>query len=468
MVSRSLSSHREVPARLPLPLDLDRELFQGVFDMPATEARSLEYILPPGFAYSGTKSHVLLAACQPREKAREAKFEGVLRGRFTYHLLRYLRSVAATDHHPTTYATLVEEVSKILALGTTYADPASRGGQSDASDTFSQRPHCEGHHKHRILFTTEEEIRVDTFPLAYKPLQPERPHDGEALYVMAGSIQGVTTDTQFVYRYQFPGSIGLVNIALVPSAVDANRSQLERRGGIGWDLAPEDVLEKASLPENATVSVTTWDSMPMKIWCARGVPSAVPLEGARFARVAYHGDADASCSRYQQPGSYDIKYIFEKHDPLSVHFKGATPKLRLRTPITEDDAILNAIAKFNFHLYRYNVSSEMRQDLPFDVRLHPLQRRDKGGLHQILDFVDGQSDLLENAQRYRLHTDRRSTYSVYKDFEVKEAIITNLSPYYGLTVVNRSKFDLFVYVFYFDPADYSIAASNLSSFSVPA
>ncbi|KAI0717937.1 hypothetical protein C8Q72DRAFT_756661, partial [Fomitopsis betulina] len=34
-------------------------------------------------------------------------------------------------------------------------------------------------------------------------------------------------------------------------------------------------------------------------------------------------------------------------------------------------------------------------------------------------------------------------------------IITDLDPYYGLTLVNASDVDLFPYVFYFDPSDYN-------------
>lgn len=454
-----------VPARLPLPLDLDRELFQGVFEIPSTGARGFDLVLPSGFAYSGTKSHVLLAACQPNEKSREAKVGGMQRGRFTYHLLRYLRGVdATTDRVPVTYAALVEEVSKSLARETD-AEPAGRGSYSNASDSITQTPHCEGSHKHRILFSTEEEAPVDTFPLAYMPVQPGHPCDEEALYVMAGSMQGITEDTQFVYRYLIPDSNGFeafANIALISRTIEADRSRLSPVGTSG-DLAPETtrILQKEMLPEHAMVSIYTWGSKPMKIWCALEVPLAVPRERSKFERVEYHDDADVWCSRYQLDG-FAIKYLFQKRDPLSLHFNYTIPILQLSAPITQDDAVLDAIAKYNFHLYRYNASPAVRQDLQFDVRLHPLQSRDNGGLHSILDIAGGHdADLLAKGTSHRLRTDRSSTYNLYQGFEVKEAVISYLKPYYGLTVVNRSKLDLFVYVFYFDPADYSITASTL-------
>ena len=467
MLSRSLSSHNAVPARLPLPLDLDRELFQGVFDIPSIGARDVDLVLPSGFAYSGTKSHVLLAACQPKEKARETTVDGIHRGRFTYHLLNYLRDISTTPNYfPITYATLVEEVSKCLpqAAG---AKHASRVSQSSAPDAVAQQPLCEGRHKHRILFSTEEEAPINTFPLSYEPVSPGRPQDGEALYVKAGSIQGIVEDTRFVYRYLKPDTVGVeafVNITLAPAsdhdAVEADRSRLSPVGTI-WQLPPEKILAKESLSKHAVVSITTWGSKPMKIWCALGIPFAVPLERSRFERVGHPDDADVFCSLYQSAGSQTTEYLLEKRDPISLHFNSATPELLRSTPFTDDDAVLDAIAKFNFQLYWYNASPEVRQDLPFDVRLHPLKRNYNGGLQSILGIAgDLESDLLSNGTPHRIYTSRTFTYGLYRGFELQEAVVTDLDPYYGLTVVNRSKFDLFVYVFYFDPADYSITVST--------
>lgn len=457
--SRSLHS---VPPRLPLPLNLDRELFEGVFDTtPTDSARGIDLVLPSGFAYSGTKSHVLLAACQPKEKAREATFEGKQRGRFTYHLLRYLRDIATLNHPPMTYATLVEGVSKYMAQGPN-AEPVSRG-TSGASDPIGQHPLCEGRYKHRILFSTEEEARANSFPLAYMPVQPGQPQKGDALYVVAGSIQGVNENTQFMYRHRIPNTTAFetvthITLQVVPDTVETDRSQLRAIGTSG-DLAPQTALEKRSLPEHAMVTVSTWGLKSMRVWCARGVPLAVPRETARFERAAHSKLADVYCYEDRSNGS-ERKYIFKRRDPLSLLFTSATPKLSWPTPITEDATILDAIAKFNFHLYHHNESADVRQDLQFDVRIHPLRRRN-GGLHQIYEIAGGpESDLLANASPHHLPT-RHATYHMCGD-DVKEAIVTG-GECYGFTVVNRSDFNLFVY---FDPADYSIAVSQFPEQSV--
>ena len=44
---------------------------------------------------------------------------------------------------------------------------------------------------------------------------------------------------------------------------------------------------------------------------------------------------------------------------------------------------------------------------------------------------------------------------------VKEARIVDMDTTYGITVVNTSDIDMFVYVFYFDPVDYSIRVSKI-------
>ena len=114
--ARFLSSRNDQLAPRPaLPPGLDRELFKGVFDQDQdiVQDRYLSLVTPPGFAYRGEMSHVLLAACQSNEKAREHHDSGIPRGRFTSHLLQILRKVTPESgiSQSITYATLIEAVS---------------------------------------------------------------------------------------------------------------------------------------------------------------------------------------------------------------------------------------------------------------------------------------------------------------------------------------------------------------------
>ena len=119
LTSRSLP---ETPERLALPLDLDKEVLNqnplGTELAELIERGSGTFAVHPGFAYSGTRSHVLLAACQSQERALELKVsdQGIsrIRGRFTHHLLRYLREtgVPGMTSRGITYAVLTDEVAR--------------------------------------------------------------------------------------------------------------------------------------------------------------------------------------------------------------------------------------------------------------------------------------------------------------------------------------------------------------------
>lgn len=443
--SRSATSRGNLKDLPPLPRDLDKELFDGVFLEPRLEERNIDFKMPPSFAYSSTMSHVLLAACQPGQKAREGVFEGSQRGRFTYHLLHRLRGTPLSI----TYAALMDAVSKQLVIST-------EKSSTDADDTDVQRPHCEGKYKWRILFSTEEERPSESFALAYEPTQLVQTgaQNREALYVAVGTMRGACMDTTFVYRYpkHTEETASLGEVLLAPTKVEAKRSQVKVIEG---DPGP---VSKEGLGHVKTpmASVKTWGFQTMKIWCAEGVKLASPRD-ATAAAFGVGTDSDADISIYRTETGSDV---LEKHDPLAKHFTSSWPKVSFPDPITNNAVALEAIAKFNFHLYRFNPFSAVRQELQFDVQLHPLQLRENGGLHMIHDRIPGSNDLLSSALLHKFHSDRPSTYAICDD-GVKEATVTDTIPYYGVTVVNQSKFDLFVYVFYFSASDFSIAVSIL-------
>ncbi|KZV62932.1 hypothetical protein PENSPDRAFT_641580 [Peniophora sp. CONT] len=136
-----------------IPPTLDKDIWSKVPDDRAIAVAA-------GFAKSGSRSHVLLAACREVEKSHEENG----RGEFTRALLDTLRSVA-TD--------------KI-----TYQDLMQR-----LPDIPDQIPQCEGRNTDRLLFNAlaPSKGRV-VYPVAMK--------DGQ--YIMdGGSIHGVTDEAQF-------------------------------------------------------------------------------------------------------------------------------------------------------------------------------------------------------------------------------------------------------------------------------
>ena len=459
----------EAPKRLALPLDLDMAVLHQEPYPAALIARGLGKLsVYPGFAYSGTKSHVLLAACQSQEKAVELRVshQGVtrIRGRFTHHLLKYLREMGPLEiiSRSMTYAALADEVARrmnstgpaALLKGAprigTIPDPYDECIRSD-----SQRPHCEGSHRSRIVFSTEDTKHSNSFSLTYGCADDRSTE--EALYVAAGTMHGVVAgegdscSTIFTYRH--------------PSARDVM-------------LAPVEVGDSYSKLHIATAERLPWGSMERELKSLHGRRAAISAWGSKPMQVKYMGSTPLrgglTCclGLYQVEGdslpreSADVLYkhaygrcVLERKDPLALTF-AVLPMEVEKGPATIDKA-LTSIASFNAHLYRQNPCAEVRKQLQVDVQLYPVTRVGfKSGLQPILGPADGSRDLFKDAV-CRSIAMGPSTYNLVDgDRVVQEVIIKDTAPWYGLTLVNRSKLDLFVSVFSFDPEDCSISVSR--------
>ncbi|KZV74055.1 hypothetical protein PENSPDRAFT_732472 [Peniophora sp. CONT] len=114
--SSYLRRERGFVSRCTVPADLDQHIWSRV-------PRGRDVGVVPGFARSGTKSHVLLAACRETERA----FEDNSRGYFTRELIRTLRTVQPDK---ITYQDLVQRIPKMPG----------------------QTPQCEGYNANAILF----------------------------------------------------------------------------------------------------------------------------------------------------------------------------------------------------------------------------------------------------------------------------------------------------------------------------
>lgn len=226
--SRALRDSGALQGLPMLPIDLDKDVynrFKDITEQDDSDTRAVSLVTPAGFAYSATKSHVLLAACQPGEKAREGiAVDGHHRGRFTYHLLKYLRAGGIENTPNITYNALTEAVSQRMAA-------PHAGAPLDCALTAVQRPHCEGRYKQRRLFSLEEEV---SFPLRYALCDPRKTM--QALYVAAGSAQGINENSKFTCRYSRHPSVpsskskaATSEVVLLPlhtEAVEAERTKV--------------------------------------------------------------------------------------------------------------------------------------------------------------------------------------------------------------------------------------------------
>lgn len=420
----------------PPPSEDDWNTYRDHFE--AATARNAKMVVPSGFSYSGLRSHVLLAACQPDELAHEhrplsAPSGGqTSRGLFTLHLLHCLR-LAVKETNMLTYADLVRGL---------YGHELPDGRDSNPGPLRKQRPHCEGANQNRLLFTTTLFPHSDTFPLNYDSLKGR-------LYVEAGTLYGVRVGAEFICRR--PGESPMHPNGHVLLAV-TEAKPLESR------LDPKDSSIAVASLRGLEATIVAWDPEDA-CFKVHGLDS-LPENSGKFFFVTREtsSDADISCVRHStdsRPQGYDVT----RNDPLIAHFG---PKI-LSIDFKPDAGFLSHVAKFNFHLYRYQESPEVARELPFTMQLHRLKQVSSVQTKVVLLLDEKHEDLLGDALA-RKHTLSRNMETLRKlgTNEIQEAIIKDLEPNYGLTLINNSEYNLFAYVFYFDPKDYSIMARTFS------
>jgi hypothetical protein len=350
-------------------------------------------------------SHVLLAACRQGQLACEATTaDGVPCGFFTDNLIKHLRLI---------------DLDRV-----TYTDLLSR-----LPERINQNPQCEGENKTRILFNGKVVVRD---PNAFKLTKK----DG-AIAISAGTLQGVIVGTEFAVQDvdATPSSRNDLGI-LVAISVDINSSVLDHRPG----------ADAFDVPQEATVVVSDWknDALTLKIAVemeaedelARALfPPPDPTQRGqverilknKFVKVHARTDADIAVKR---DSAEDDNLIIDRLDALIPTYTNTTTQFNTTGKLDNFPSIFDAIAQFNYHLASHNSSHPLDQLISLELyKLNAARVPDKtiGNL-----FVDNDVRLLEGA-----------------------------GAHYGLAIINRSTYDLFPYLFYFDPSDYSIMVNSL-------
>lgn len=244
-------------------------------------------------------SHVLLAACQPSEKAEEDNGNDKIRGVFTINMLDYLRKNCKDGKLPDqlTYARLVGCVV--------------RSSDSKVKFTKNQNPLCQGKHRDRLLFKTSEyPEEADSFAVM---------RDGSSTVVLACDIHGVVKDTRFIMRDPAGATRDTADgIPLRAVTVEALRCTVEPADGtdIPWD----------SPTSSALVDIETWNSKPMKLHTTLAIP---PLQGpVRWVSVKGEKESDVSIKVESKVGSEvesevdSSRWIISLFDPLTAQYRG--------------------------------------------------------------------------------------------------------------------------------------------------
>ena len=399
-------SHPE--PKIPSSLDADvREWWPNHFGNP----RSAKSVLPSSFRYDTMRSHVLLSACRAEEEALERAIgkERKMRGWFTSTLLEVL------DEHEGSTA------------GLTYAYLCDELLSSKAR--HFQHPQCLGKHKNRLLWNTTIKIS-DGFPITVS--------DG-CITVHAGRVHGIAPRTTFMVQA---------------------RDDADRRLGTLVVVDLQD-LRCVCKCEDATFGVVTGSRAVVKDWNNDDLSLDVYVDPGLTGKHTTYGQAAIPPSLVDRvravdaPEKADLAIIYrpessetivERHDPLMGEF---SKQIVVDLDKHHIQDLISAALHFNFHLYRcqpnpWNPLSAVRLEM-----------------YKVEEEIRGQVRYVEaDTTNFFSRNQEVPTYKAFGRTVMQGANMTDLQSLYGLKIVNDSSFDLYPYLFYFEPSDYSIQVSE--------
>jgi hypothetical protein len=282
-----------------------------------------------------------------------------------------------------------------------------------------QYPRCEGKHHYRFLFSNSDPTIDNTFDVS----------KNDSIYrVEAGSLHGVAQNRTLFAIYEGDNKCGdLVALEVFPEYCTAKLTS-------GHDPVN---------PLLARVVVWDWDNDALRLKVhllepALGFLQASPALDKYVLTVEQHCGELAVVGR-----SGSGKLEIERLDALtSTH---ADKKLLEIEPSRLEEALI-AAANFNFRLYHPTHGHLKEQDVDLELRL----------LKELPRTMDTSS--LTGRYPRRVYVPDTARKNVFEGTR-KAKVIAMKDEFYGITLRNMSEFDLFPYVFYFDPHDYSITVS---------
>ncbi|KAJ7123573.1 caspase domain-containing protein [Mycena epipterygia] len=279
-----------------------------------------------------------------------------------------------------------------------------------------QTPQCEGHLVNRYLFSS----RTTSAPCVFR-LTRER----DGFRVDAGEAQGVVVGTEMmVYSYTHastPTELGV----LVVSRVGPVSSTLQIKRG-----------DPFIVPADSWAGVHRWNTGGLTVFPASLLDSTsykseyYPLNSTWFkwsSHIALCEEGSKDCFTIERPTWRDC--LINTHTRNSI-----APRIPRDLSLP---SVLAKIAHFNFHLEKGSAAKELDNVLVSDytgLRIYRMTADD--GLKP-----DTTMDLFEN----------------------NTARLSMASHGYGIEIFNKSHWDLYAYLFCFDPSDYSITALCLPS-----
>ena len=391
---------RSSPTPCLSPETFDRDL-GSLSEDPAAVGTDLS----SGLQNDMLSTHILLSACRSDQRACETRSIAghPSGGLFTNSLIRRLRQVALDS---TTYADLVGLL------------PTHPG----------QKPQCKGVNKDRILFSSMKENKR-MFELRSRP-------EGK-FEIDAGTTQGLAIGTKFSIEADSVGPLIAQDLHVLEAVeVDTDRSVLDwHRGHPELTSIPEGakaVISRSSYGETSALKVFV-DSVKYPHVASSAFSTEGPARPPRnqdthwpkpsFRAVDSISDADVVI---QQESSGE--FIIERLDTLTSTYADRVVRIPGERVLDRLPRILDAMAHFKFYLERHN-SSDIAGGVTMEIYC----------ITQTEDGFDTADMTIGN-----LLVDNEVTFALDKDAE------------YGGAIFNHSNLDLYPYLFYFDPSDYTM------------
>lgn len=454
---------RDLPDAKPLPPTLDHDI---LFPPVHKAMVSLEHPFVP---YKTRATHVTLAACSSQEKAKEksctlTRVAGdapvtETRGVFSVNLISMLRTLGRDGMRGWSYLHLMTELSR-------------RGSFSECLPSLrlsGQNPECKGAHKTHAFFSKGGPVDVpDSFTLI---------KDGNTWHVQAGAVHGVVPGTEFGLTQTAMQRMGYRAMDVILHATDGVEA-LACRVDSNYPLP--DTLD------HSCVVVIRWGSAnpfltTVSIRGAKSTSLDPELSTRRAAScdelyhrvVSENNPHDLLVDISRESGTVGVSRI-ERRDYLVATFCSSTRvrDLAAQSAALPPTRVLNAISRFNFHLYRLNTAKRIDDDLKVDVLFHVVERAlAEGSRYRVRADMDPTAyyeDILHSAATFMAKHRRCDTLhnsevsggtgsNITITKPVREIVLKPIDEhFYGFTLVNNSNVDLFPYVFYFDPDTYAI------------
>jgi hypothetical protein len=275
-----------------------------------------------------------------------------------------------------------------------------------------QHPQCNGKNKDRILFG-----KAVGHPTIFKLSR-----HGQTYGVEAGETHGVVTGTLFAIHGPSIIKTIVPEIGILEADSVFHDACTLRR--------PSEDIE-FEIPPGAKASVLNWKqgANALKVFID---PSRDEIQsvGQAFSLVDSSLNADLVIRRTD-----DNTLQFKRLDPLMSKYMQMLNDIRPTTLLLD---ILQGVSHFNHHLSRRNSANPLKQYVKVELN----------------SLTQSNPDMASAEAIYM--PDGKISMTLAPDHENTVFISNEATTYYGLTVTNESGRNLFPYLIYFDPSDYSV------------